>query len=119
MSTDILKIMHASYLVTALWSTSNDDSGNLDEVYSSEDISTQASKDAYKACEDFYSKCKDILTENEPSQWGHDFWLTRNGHGAGFWDGDYPVHGDALTEACELFGEVYMYAGDDNQIYSE
>jgi|TARA_R110000744_G_scaffold366338_1_gene475354 hypothetical protein len=20
---------------------------------------------------------------------GHDFWLTRNGHGAGFWDGDW------------------------------
>lgn len=21
---------------------------------------------------------------------GHDFWLTRNCHGAGFWDGDWP-----------------------------
>ena len=27
---------------------------------------------------------------------GHDFWLTRNGHGAGFWDGDWiaPVAGE-------------------------
>ena len=39
---------------------------------------------------------------------GSDFHLTRNGHGAGFWDGDWPEHGDKLTELskpyslCEL-----------------
>jgi len=35
------------------------------------------------------------------AQAGHDFWLTRNGHGAGFWDGDWPETGDALTEASK------------------
>ena len=39
---------------------------------------------------------------------GHDFWLTRNGHGAGFWDRP-EVYGqavaDELTRACEFIGE--------------
>jgi hypothetical protein len=34
----------------------------------------------------------------------HDFFLTRNGHGAGFWDGDYK-NGEKLTEIAKSFGE--------------
>ena len=50
---------------------------------------------------------------------GQDFWLTRNGHGAGFWDGDLPDHvGESLTEACKRFGETWLYLGDDGLIYS-
>lgn len=49
---------------------------------------------------------------------GHDFWLTRNGHGAGFWDGDLEHDlGERLSQACKTFGECYIYAGDDNLIY--
>lgn len=48
---------------------------------------------------------------------GHDFWLTRNGHGAGFWDGDWPEAGDALTVAAKAFGEVNLYVGDDGFVY--
>lgn len=49
---------------------------------------------------------------------GHDFWLTRNGHGAGFWDGDWPEPmADALTKAAKGFGECYLYAGDDGKLY--
>jgi len=33
-----------------------------------------------------------------------DFWLTRNGHGAGFWDGGWD-HGDELAEIAHSFGE--------------
>jgi hypothetical protein len=50
---------------------------------------------------------------------GHDFWLTRNGHGAGFWDGDLSEDvGNALTEAAKKFGECHLYVGDDGQIYT-
>lgn len=50
---------------------------------------------------------------------GQDFWLTRNGHGAGFWDGDLPDDvGESLTEACKRFGETWLYLGDDGLIYS-
>ena len=46
----------------------------------------------------------------------HDFWLTRNGHGTGFWDGDYPETGDRLTELAKKFGECNLYVTDDNEI---
>lgn len=49
---------------------------------------------------------------------GHDFWLTRNGHGAGFWDGDWPKpYDDQLTTAAKAFGEVSLCLGDDGKIY--
>jgi hypothetical protein len=46
----------------------------------------------------------------------HDFWLTRNGHGAGFWDGDYPECGDRLTELSKKFGECNLYISDAGEI---
>ena len=49
---------------------------------------------------------------------GHDFWLTRAGHGAGFWDGDLaPEDGDALTAATEAIGACEVYVGDDQLLY--
>lgn len=49
---------------------------------------------------------------------GHDFWYTRNGHGCGFWDGDWPEpYAAQLTEAAKAFGEVDMYLGDDGKVY--
>lgn len=51
---------------------------------------------------------------------GHDFALTRNGHGAGYWDGDLPeALGDRLTEAAKQAGECWPYLGDDQLIYIE
>lgn len=44
-------------------------------------------------------------TERDMSSAGHDFWLTRNRHGAGFWDrGDQPCL-SALTDAAHGYGE--------------
>ena len=45
----------------------------------------------------------------------HDFILTRNGHGAGFWDGDWsePI-ATKLTELCKKFGEIEIYLSDEN-----
>lgn len=51
-------------------------------------------------------------------QAGHDFWLTRNGHGCGFWDRGLPDDiGAALTDAAHAAGNVDAYAGDDEKIY--
>lgn len=54
---------------------------------------------------------------------GHDFWLTRNGHGVGFWDRKHKQPEavcealDRLTEACKKFGESDLYVGDDGKVY--
>lgn len=53
-------------------------------------------------------------------QIGHDFLLTRNGHGAGFWDRGtlYPEgFGDILTGRAKAYGELTPYLGDDGRIY--
>ena len=74
-------------------------------------------------CRDFLEGHADLLAEYEEAgrtmeQAGHDFWLTRNGHGAGFWDRGLPGDlGDRLTAASEVYGSVDLYAGDDGMIY--
>lgn len=53
---------------------------------------------------------------------GHDFWLTRNGHGAGYWDRDCLENGDlgdALTSMASMEGEVNVYLGDDGKVYHD
>jgi hypothetical protein len=57
----------------------------------------------------------------------HDLWLTRNGHGAGFWDRKFtygedgdpiPELGDELTALAEALGTVDVYKGDDGRAYT-
>lgn len=36
---------------------------------------------------------------------GHDFWLTRGGHGAGFWDRGLGELGDRLAKAAQAYNE--------------
>ena len=49
---------------------------------------------------------------------GHDFWLTRNGHGTGFWDRGLPGDlGGRLTDGARLFPGCVLYVGDDNMIH--
>lgn len=51
-------------------------------------------------------------------QAGRDFWLTRNGHGAGYWDGDWPEpYATQLTDAAKLCGSTDLYRGDDGRLY--
>lgn len=48
---------------------------------------------------------------------GHDFFLTRNGLGVGFWDRGLSYLGDRLTEAAQRFREANAYLGDDGFLY--
>ncbi len=48
---------------------------------------------------------------------GHDFWLTRNHHGAGFWDRGLEDTGKQLTVAAHAYGSRDAYTGDDGLIY--
>lgn len=54
-------------------------------------------------------------------QIGHDFLLTRNGHGAGFWDRenlyDAPGSTGVLSRIAQGYGQVEPYLGDDGRIY--
>lgn len=49
---------------------------------------------------------------------GHDFWYTRNGHGAGYYDRGLPPEVEsALCGAAHAAGEIDLYKGDDSKLY--
>lgn len=50
------------------------------------------------------------LTGDLMENWPFDLYLTRNRHGAGFWDGGYPDEiGRKLTDIAHGLGEVWAY----------
>ena len=107
-----------AYIDCALWSSMDDNGTPLDDNHDATDLAPETLERMKADCALFKvqyweSICGDL------SSAGHDFWLTRNGHGAGFWDGDWPEDvGENLTEACRLWGEVDLYLGDDGKIYA-
>lgn len=50
---------------------------------------------------------------------GVDFWLTRNGHGAGYQDRGLGPVGDELRKHAKAYGNVDLYRGDDGLIYTQ
>jgi hypothetical protein len=57
-------------------------------------------------------------TDDHDEPAGHDFWLTRCGHGSGFWDGDWKEPAASkLTDAAHAYGNADLYVGDDGRIY--
>jgi hypothetical protein len=96
-----------------------DDSGEepLDANYSESDIHPDTLQRMAEDCENFQSDNLDLLRDLDDSQSGHDFWLTRNHHGAGFWDRGLGKLGDQLTEAAHAWGSFDLYVGDDEQIH--
>jgi hypothetical protein len=107
-----------AYLEAALWSSSDDNGEPFDATDTIDDFSWHAMEQASEDCRRFRQDNADDLTEwDDISQAGHDFWLTRNRHGAGFWDRGRGDLGDRLTEAAYLYPEVDLSRGDDGRLY--
>ena len=116
-----------AYMVCAMWSSTDEHGEPLDAVFSPDDISDETRASMLEDCKDFAESNAADLAEycarmgNE--QWsgeqraGHDFWLTRNGHGAGFWDRGLGALGERLSDAAKVYGSHDLYAGDDGWIY--
>lgn len=137
---------YAAYVECALWSESAgitvDDDGTVTEApdddtsfqshnFDASDLTDDAARETYNDCVAFIAGNVADLQEVAalPEQSGresysagelagHDFWLTRNGHGAGFWDRGYGAVGRRLSDACDPFGETHLYVvmGDDSDI---
>ncbi len=115
------------YIECALWLSTDNQDSPLDCNYNRWDIAECTLEKMRADCESFFRSNWYLIQDDDVNQTkfaryeraGHDFWLTRNGHGAGFWDGDWPQHGDTLTAACKEYREVYLYVGDDGKIYQD
>jgi hypothetical protein len=110
-----------AYVECALWSSTDWDSGEpLDDTYDTADIAPET-LDAMRAdCDDFYAANVETWQAAGMSddQAGHDFWLTRNRHGAGFWDHGIGDAGRTLTANAHAYGECDLYVGDDGRVYA-
>jgi len=82
-------------------------------------LSQEMAVQVLRECGTFYLLAREYMTDdNDLEMCAHDFWYTRNGHGAGFWDGDWPEPAcSKLTGFSERFGEAHVYKGDDGLLY--
>jgi hypothetical protein len=134
-----------AYIEAALWSSTGDDGEPLDSKYSVANIAPEAMAQITEEC-DAFQECFGAMIEGREEEAAHDFWLTRCGHGCGFWDGGwsqpYPTEqlenesveqfefrhtgnridqygtiGDYLTAMSKPYGEFNLYVGDDGMIH--
>lgn len=111
------------YVETALWASTNDtedesnDHSFYDCGYEFDDVSDDTLRSMWDNCKDFYNANLELLEYIDNEQAGHDFWLSRNGHGAGFFDRGLGKIGDQLQTAAKVYGDSYLYLGDDGKIY--
>ena len=125
----------AGYLECALWLTYDEEGAPVPSASFPPVTALALKEDAYS----WFVRNVELLDGVEPDgrtgKWelaGHDFWLTRNGHGCGFWDGDWgptekagtpadwfpKTAADMLTIASKEAGNLDTYIGDDGEVYA-
>ena len=116
----------SAYIEAALWSIVDDNDDPLDNNYDETDIDVKTLEELKKECIDFIEYSTTLLEQadyknaySNAEMTGHDFWLTRNRNGAGFWDRGLGELGNKLTEASHCFGSLDLYVGDDGQLYAQ
>ena len=107
------------YLTTLLWSATDGDGNPLDDDKALIDVSYSLRKSSIEDLNEFEARAKSEAAEelNDylrlcPNNIEHDFCLTRNRHGSGFWSrsvNNFPK----LTEIAESFGEVNAYINSE------
>ena len=113
--------------IDALYFTETGDEG-IDGIASDAKIDKESRLDLEADCRSWWRQfgcyvLADSCTCNRSSEYskagqaGHDFWLTRNGHGAGFWDGDWSDnYAEMFTKGSKGYGQVDVFKGDDGKI---
>ena len=98
------------------------DGSPLDKNYGSSDIAPATRKKMEKDCRGFYGRYEEFWSDAgwSDEQAGHDFWLSRNGHGAGFFSRNYrgsELTGKELQKAAKAYGSFDLYIGDDGKVH--
>ncbi len=109
-----------AYVKAMLWAECHSSEGSENDGcpfdslgFDFSDIDPKGLEEIIADCEAFqFNHRADIGSELK--QAGHDFYLTRNRHGAGFWDGDWPNEvGERLTNAAHCYGTQGLMASDE------
>ena len=106
-----------AYIECALWSSPS----GTDEAEFMDGIDAELAEETWATMRTdvllFIAANAGDLLDMDPEQVGHDLWLTRNRHGAGFFDRGLGERGERLTRAAQALGERTLYLGDDGLIY--
>jgi hypothetical protein len=110
-----------AYIEALLWANLYDLEGGdpvEENAPSSDDIDFDTARQITLDCEAFITDNAELLADERitPEQAGHDFALTRNHHGAGFWDRGNGELGEQLTEACRPYGEYNLCLYADGSV---
>ena len=110
-------VRHA--LIALLWTGTDDDGEPLDANYDVENFAPKAVAWLTGEIAEFMAANADDLFVMELDQIGHDYILTRNGEGAGFWDRGLGARGARLTIAAQIHHAINAVIGDDGSLYIE
>jgi hypothetical protein len=120
---------------TILYTKCDDDGIHLAINYTIADFDEKSLETLYREFQEFVQVVEKQITEKVGDNWGciddfydllqpsenqteYDYILTRNHHGAGFWDGDWASEvSKILTDAAHSQSDICAYVGDDNKIY--
>lgn len=111
-TTDQICTVAKHYITAALWADAPENTHPK--------VTMKARAKAYEDCAAFIAECGPLFTQamqcegygahpdagSPEAAFGHDFWLTRQGHGVGFWcrdelkGDDNPELGDQLSSLC-------------------
>jgi len=111
-----------AYLTCLAWSSTDDAMSDRHAELTLEELEPDSRAALVADCVAFYADQAELWADGwTDEQAGHDFALTRNGHGAGFWDryydgGPNDAAGDQLTDACRPYGTAELYELDDGRI---
>ena len=114
---EYLSAMTEGYVSCAFWTAPEDliapTSGEFDLSPHRSRIPAAMWAQARRVCERFYNENRADLSTYPATNAGIDLYLSRNGHGAGFWEDDYtdPPVGDRLQESARKLGEIDIYKG--------
>jgi hypothetical protein len=108
-----------SYLETALWSE-EENPDMKDTNFSIYDFDEESRIEATKDIKEFINKAGNLIKGLDERTIGHNFWLNRNGHGAGFWDLKLGKRGDILSDLASSFGNKYVFPNSEgNTVHIE
>lgn len=130
-----LDAMAIGYIKAAIFTTMDDNDRPLDRRFSTDSVGPDVRAAAKEACDAFRDENKVLVAQAlaqpdySEARLGNDFWMTRNGHGTGFWDRDElavtppaseigkgATLGDALAEMANQAKPVDLVLGDDGAL---
>ena len=91
------------------------ETGDTDQPSAEAELTPLFKVQAWQACRNFLRAASPYHLGLDPTQLGHDLWLTRNGHGTGFWD-RHEIYGQVRAT---LFDRLAQAQGEHDAEFLE